>query len=318
MSSLWPGYPHVLSSTQFAKNWYEKELFPEADRMRSVVSTRESNALSGKIIDHLFYEPSTRTRKSFMLATHLLGGFPLFAGDPKMFSSEVKGESFEDTIRIDSVYPVDAIIIRHEEADAPERATVVTKVPIISAGAGPREHPTQAMLDLYTIHKALGDISGLSIALVGDLQFSRTIRSLGLALPGFAPSKVFFIGPPEWKIPQQVKEGFESAGIPYEEGCDLRRCASELDVVYLTRAQTERSSSELVARLRNPVEHCYVLNDEVLSCLPERAKVMHPLPRNNVFGELTEKFTDDPHVIIFDQARNGLLVRMALLKMILS
>ena len=251
-----------------------------------------------------------------MLATHYLGGYPKWAGDPSVFSSEVKGESLEDTIRISNVYYIDAIVIRHPTDDGAHRAASVSHIPVIDAGSGSKKHPTQAMLDVYSMVKELGGVDGLRIALVGDIRNSRTINSLALTLPLFNVAEVIFVGPPLWKIRDEVRGHLLREEVLFQEKTDLREVVSEADVVYLTRAQTERST--LVTRYGDPNEQCVVINDEVLDRLNPNAVILHPLPRNDKFGELPERYTDHPQVKVFDQAQNGLFVRMALLKMILG
>ena len=315
---LWDGWPHVLSGKQFTRSWLEEEFFPLAKTMDEVAARRTMNSHIGKRVRLLFYEPSERTLDSFVSACDLLGVRSVWLGDPNIFSSQAKGETFADMIRVINCYEYDAIVIRSVQQGEVAKAAWVSKVPIINAGDGPGEHPTQALLDTFTIYQEFGKIDGASIALVGDLRFSRTIRSLAFMLPQWNVRRIFFVGPPKLKIGEDVRDYLKERNVDYSESTDLEEIASGADIVYLTRAQTERS--KVAARyLDSPDQKvCVTLTGEVLEKMPKHARVMHPLPRNDEFNELPEEFTDHEKVIIFDEVRNGLLIRMALLQMLIG
>ena len=314
----WEGWPHVLSGKQFTRAWLEGERFPLAESMEAVAKKRTSRLLTGKRVRLLFYEPSERTLDSFVSACDLLGAGHVWLGDPGIFSSQAKRESFADMIRVVNRYEYDAIVIRSQIEGEVAKAAAASKIPIINAGDGRGEHPTQALLDVFTIHREIGDIHGLSIALVGDLAYSRTIRSLAFMLPQWTIGCIYFVGPPKWRVGEDVRAFLKQQRIRYKESHDLEEVAPKVDVIYLTRAQTERSNLSLRYKDSPDQEICVTLTVKVLEQMPNHARVMHPLPRNDKFNELPEEFTDHPKVIIFDQVRNGLLVRMALLKTILG
>ncbi|OGY22115.1 MAG: aspartate carbamoyltransferase [Candidatus Woykebacteria bacterium GWB1_45_5] len=316
--ATWQDWPHVLSGKQFSRSFLEGELFPLAREMNNAAETRDSDYLRGKRVRLLFYEASERTLDSFISACDLLGAKYVWLGDPAVFSSQAKGESFSDMIRVVNCYEYDAIVIRSREAGEVAMAASVSRVPIINAGDGTGEHPTQAFLDAFSIFRSFGQIDGVRIALVGDLVYSRTIRSLAYMLPQWKVEHVYFVGPPQWRVGEDVRHHLEEASVPYSEGTDLEEVAPNADVVYLTRAQTERGNLPLRYRDAADQKVCITLTEAVLERMPDHAKVMHPLPRNDKFRELPEEFTDHPKVVIFDQVRNGLLIRMALLKMLLG
>jgi aspartate carbamoyltransferase catalytic subunit len=260
--------------------------------------------LGGRLLATLFYEPSTRTRFSFEAAMHRLGGQVLSTENAARDSSSAKGESLEDAIRVISGY-ADGIVLRHPEIGAVERAAQAAQVPVISAGDGPGHHPTQALLDLYTIRKELGRLDNLRIGLMGDLRNGRTVRSLALLLARFAGNQLVLISPPGLRMGEDVTRRLDAVRV--EETEDLAAAISSLDVLYQTRIQAERFAS--------PEEYegyrgVYVVTTEVLRPLPEHAIVMHPLPRA---GEIDPMVDVDPRAAYFRQARNGLWMRMAVL-----
>ena len=314
----WQGWPHVLSGKQFDRCFLERELFPLAGEMNNAAQTRDCDFLKGKRVRLLFYEPSERTLDSFVSACDLLGAKSVWLGDPAIFSSQAKGESFADMIRVVNRYEYDAIVIRSKEVGGAAKAAEVSQIPIVNAGDGSGEHPTQALLDAFTIHRSLGQIDGVRIALVGDLVYSRTIRSLAFLLAQWKVGHILFVGPVNWKIGDDVRGHLEEKGVSYSEGYDLEEVAPQVDVVYLTRAQTERGNLPLRYTDVPGQKVCVTLTQAVLEKMPDHARVLHPLPRNDQFRELPEEFTDNPKVIIFDQVRNGLLIRMALLRMLLE
>jgi aspartate carbamoyltransferase catalytic subunit len=266
----------------------------------------EAGRLSGRLLATVFYEPSTRTRFSFEAAMYRLGGQVLSAENATRASSAAKGESLEDAIRVISGY-ADGIVLRHPEVGAAERAAQVATVPVISAGDGPGHHPTQALLDLYTIKKELGRLDHLRVGLAGDLRNGRTVRSLALLLSRFLGNELVLISPPALRMGEDVVNALDQAQQGLRETADLAGAIPNLDVLYQTRIQAERfESSDEYERHRD----VYVVTAEVMRQLPEHAILMHPLPR---LGEIHPLVDADPRAAYFRQARNGLWVRMAAL-----
>ena len=260
--------------------------------------------LRGRLLATLFYEPSTRTRFSFEAAMFRLGGQVLSAENAAEASSAAKGESLEDAMRIISGY-ADAIVLRHPEVGAVERAARAAEVPVISAGDGAGHHPTQALLDLYTIKKELGRLDHLRIGLAGDLRHGRTARSLALLLSRFPGNELVMISPPELRMGTDVLDQLKGARV--DETDDFLGAIAGLDVLYQTRIQAERfASPDEYERYRG----VYVVSVDLMRRLPERAILMHPLPR---VGEIDPLVDADPRAAYFRQARNGLWIRMAVL-----
>jgi len=305
---------HVIRSQQFNRKLLE-ELFQEAEQMERVLKEGiEIGCLRGKRMVSLFYEPSTRTRASFETAMHLLGGNVIFSTEnAREFSSAAKGETLEDTIRIFCSYLPDVIVLRHHESGAAERAAKVSSVPIINAGDGPGQHPTQALLDLYTIKKELSHIDDISIAMVGDLENGRTVRSLSYLLTRFEKVRIFFVAPEVVRMKEDIKEYLREHGVWFEETEDLKKVAQEADVIYQTRIQRERFGDRIEDYEK--AKGVYIINQEILDVMKPNAIVMHPLPRCE---EISREVDNDPRAAYFRQAQNGLFVRMALLKMILN
>ena len=260
--------------------------------------------LRGKLLATLFYEPSTRTRFSFEAAMYRLGGQVLSAESATQASSAAKGESLEDAMRIVSGY-ADAIVLRHPEVGAVERAARAAEVPVVSAGDGAGHHPTQALLDLYTIKKELGRLDHLRVGLAGDLRNGRTTRSLALLLSRFSGNELLMISPRELSMGTDVLDQLTGARVDVTD--DFQSALTGLDVLYQTRIQAERfASPDEYERYRG----IYVLTIDLMDRLPEHAIVMHPLPR---VGEIDPLVDADPRAAYFRQARNGLWVRMAVL-----
>lgn len=299
---------HIVAVEQFERTWLE-ELFSEADRMRDL--PRDAEPLRGRLLATIFYEPSTRTRLSFESAMMRLGGNVISTENAREFSSAIKGESVEDTIRILCGY-ADAIAMRHHEEGALARAISVADVPILNAGDGPGEHPTQALLDLYTIHHELGRIDDLHIAMVGDLKNGRTVRSLSLLMRQTNNCHITFVSPEAVAMRDDVKDALDAAGITWDEESDLGAAMKSADVVYQTRIQKERFQSEAEYL---SVKGTYIITPELMELLGDHAIVMHPLPR---VDEISVEVDDDPRAAYFRQARNGVYVRMALLHQLMS
>lgn len=301
---------HILEVRQFDRSFL-LELFERAELMRSLAGSGFSNRLQGKLMATLFFEPSTRTRLSFEAAMTRLGGGVISAEYAGATSSAVKGETIEDTARIVAGY-ADLLVIRHPEAGTAARAAAVVDVPVINAGDGPNEHPTQALLDLYTIWKELGRIDGLRIALVGDLRYGRAARSLALLLTQTRDTELFLVSPPTVRMSRELQLALIDAGLRVTELDDLEGLAPSLDVVYQTRIQRERFTDLAdyeAARGR------YVIDRAFMSRFNPRGIVLHPLPR---VDEIHPSVDDDPRAAYFRQARHGLYLRMALLDWILG
>lgn len=299
---------HIVAVDQFDRAWIES-LFAEADRLRS--DREKLDLLRGRVLATLFYEPSTRTRLSFESAMIRLGGQVISTENAREFSSAIKGESVEDTIRIVSGY-ADGIVIRHFEMGAAARAASVSPVPIINGGDGPGEHPTQALLDLYTIHNELGRIDDLKVALVGDLRFGRAARSLALLFRQTSNVELVFVAPDAVPMGDDVKDALDTAGVAWREERHLTSAMANVDVVYQTRIQRERfATPEEYAGARG----VYIITPENMHVLPDHAIVMHPLPR---VDEIHPDVDSDPRAAYFRQAHNGVFIRMALLHQLLG
>lgn len=299
---------HIVAVDQFDRAWLES-LFAEADRLRS--DRHIGEPLRGRILATLFYEPSTRTRLSFESAMIRLGGHVISTENAREFSSAIKGETVEDTVRIVSGY-ADGIVIRHFERGAAARAAAASPVPIINGGDGPGEHPTQALLDLYTVHNELGRIDDLKVALVGDLRFGRAARSLALLFRQTNNVELVFVAPDAVPMGEDIKDALDSAGVAWREEPDLAKAMSQVDVVYQTRIQRERFATpdEYISS-----KGIYVITPENMQVLREHAIVMHPLPR---VDEIHPGVDADSRAAYFRQAHNGVYVRMALLNQMLA
>ncbi len=292
---------------QFEREWV-LDLFRDADRMKSV-SARDG-LLNDRILATLFYEPSTRTRLSFESAMLRLGGQVLSTENALEFSSAIKGESVEDTVRIVAGY-ADCIVIRHHEQGAAARAATVSPVPIVNGGDGPGEHPTQALLDFYTIHDELNQFDDLTVALVGDLRFGRAVRSLAMMFRMTSNVNLLFVSPDAVPMGDDVRQALNAAGVRYRDEPDLGKALVVADVVYQTRIQRERFATQDEYRAAQGI---YILNEESLALLGPKAIIMHPLPR---VDEISPAVDADPRAAYFRQARNGVYIRMALLNQLL-
>lgn len=298
---------HVVEVGQFDRAGIEA-LFAETDRMRQL--PRRATPLQGRLLATIFYEPSTRTRLSFESAMLRLGGNVLSTENAREFSSAIKGETVEDTVRIVAGY-ADAIVIRHHEQGAAHRAASVATVPILNAGDGPGEHPTQALLDLYTIKHELGRIDGLKVALVGDLRFGRTARSLARLFRLTTGTELVFVSPPAVPMGDDVRAELDAAGVRYRDEVDLASVLPEVDVVYQTRIQRERFPTQGEYEESRGV---YVVDQAAMNRLNPNAILMHPLPR---VDEITPEVDADPRAAYFRQAHNGVFIRMALLSSVI-
>lgn len=299
---------HIVAVEQFQRE-YILSLFEEADRMRSIRAS--SGHLRDRILATLFYEPSTRTRLSFESAMLRLGGQVVSTENAREFSSAIKGESVEDTVRIVAGY-ADGIVIRHHEQGAAARAAAASPVPVINGGDGPGEHPTQALLDFYTIQNELGSLDGLKVALVGDLRFGRAVRSLALMFRLTKGSELVFVSPDAVPMGEDVRDALSGAGVSFRDEPDLNAALRDVDVVYQTRIQRERFATPEEYRAAQGV---YVIDQESLGLLGARSIIMHPLPR---VDEIDPAVDADPRAAYFRQAQNGVFIRMALLNQLLG
>jgi aspartate carbamoyltransferase catalytic subunit len=302
---------HVIEAQQFDVPTL-LHLIETTQEMEKAVSGGGTSDLHKRIMATLFYEPSTRTRFSFETAMYRLGGSVISTENAAEFSSVAKGETLEDTVRILNGY-ADVLVIRHYEVGSAKRAASVSRVPVINAGDGAGQHPTQALLDLYTIHKEIGSINGLHIAMVGDLAQGRTVRSLTYLLSKFQNIRIYFVAPPLLKMKEDILDHLREKNVWYAEETDLDKVLPEVNVVYQTRIQKERFGDRIA-----DYEACrgvYMINSDSLRLMKADAIVMHPLPR---LDEIAMEVDSDPRAAYFRQAQNGLYVRMALLRMVLK
>lgn len=261
--------------------------------------------LDGRIVATLFFEPSTRTRLSFETAANRLGAKVIGFTDPKVTSS-TKGETLKDTIMMVSNY-ADVIVMRHYLEGAAKYASEVSPVPVVNAGDGANQHPSQTLLDLYSINKTQGKLNDLHILLVGDLKYGRTVHSLIMAMRHFNPT-FHFIAPEELSMPEELKAYCREQGIKYEEQTDFNEeVIAKADIIYMTRVQRERFT-DLMEYER--VKDVYILRAAMLRNAKPNMKILHPLPRVN---EIAYDVDDDPHAYYFEQARNGLYAREAII-----
>ncbi len=260
--------------------------------------------LKGKVVATLFFEPSTRTRLSFETAANRLGARVIGFADPKI-TSGTKGETLKDTILMVSNY-ADVIAMRHHIEGAAVYASEVAPIPIVNAGDGAHEHPSQCLLDLYSIYKTQGTLENLNIYLVGDLKYGRTVHSLITAMRHFNPT-FHFVAPKELAMPQEYKKYCLDHNIKYEEHTDFNeQIISDADIIYMTRVQKERFS-DLMEYER--VKNVYILDRKMLALTKDNMKILHPLPRVN---EIAYDVDDDPHAYYIQQAQNGLYAREAI------
>ncbi len=294
---------HVIETQQFDRSALEA-FFTRVDEL---IANPPADALKGKVMATLFYEPSTRTRLSFESAMCRLGGSVIGTENAKEFSSAAKGETLEDSIRVIDDY-ADVIVIRHPEAGSAAKAAAVSEVPVISGGDGAGQHPTQALLDLYTIRRETGGIDGKTVALVGDLKYGRAARSLAYLLGKFSGVNIVFVSPPELAMGDDIKAHLTENHVSWSETAELEPTMKTADVVYQTRIQKERfASPEEYAMFKG----VYIITRSLADGMKEGAIIMHPLPR---VDEIAPDVDSSPHARYFEQARYGLYVRMTLLK----
>lgn len=300
---------HVLESQQFSREMLY-ELFQRADKLRD----KPRKCLRNKILAMLFYEPSTRTRWSFESAMYRLGGQVITTENAKEFSSAVKGESLEDSIRNVHSY-VDCIVLRHDTEGSATRAADVSKVPIINGGDGKGQHPTQALLDVYTIHREFNRLDNLKIAMVGDLANGRTVRSLCYLLGKFNGSnEIVFTAPKNVRMKDDIKLYLDRKAVRYSEEKNLDKLLPSMDVIYMTRIQKERMSRKDYKKAKGR----YTINKDNFDLIRKDARIMHPLPHLKEIVLPIGLEETDLRVAYFRQAENGLYIRMALLDKVIN
>jgi len=299
---------HMMNPLDFSVEELEK-LFDLANDIENNMEAY-AHKCDGKLLATCFYEPSTRTRLSFETAMLRLGGKCLGFADASN-SSAAKGESVADTIRVISCF-ADICAMRHPKEGAPMVAASKSKIPVINAGDGGHQHPTQTLTDLLTIRSLYGRLSGFTIGLCGDLKFGRTVHSLINALSRYEGIRFIFISPKELKVPDYITEMLTQKGIHYEEVIKLEDVMPQLDFLYMTRVQKERFfNEEDYIRLKN----FYILDKEKMALAKEKMFILHPLPRVN---EISVELDDDPRAAYFRQVQYGLYVRMALILTLLN
>lgn len=287
----------------------KEEFIGILDRAAEFEKNPNQEILKGKLVASLFFEPSTRTRLSFESAVNRLGG-RVVGFDDANSSSVTKGETLKDTIKMVTSY-VDLIIMRHPIDGSARYASELASVPVINAGDGANQHPTQTMLDMYSIRKTQGRLDGLNIFLVGDLKYGRTVHSLVMAMSHFNPV-FYFISPEELRMPKEYLLTLDSLGVAYEEHRDFLPIMDKADIIYMTRVQRERFSDPMeYERTRN----AYVLRNAMLENTRSNLRILHPLPRVN---EIAVDVDENPKAYYFTQALNGLYVRQAIIASILG
>jgi len=284
-------------------------LFSRAEEFRKGII----KPLNGKILTTLFYEASTRTRLSFEAAMLKLGGGVISTENAKEFSSAIKGESLEDTARVVSKYS-DIIVVRHYEEGSAKKMAQVSNVPVINAGDGAGQHPTQALLDLYTIWREIGRIENFTIALVGDLKYGRTVRSLCYLLGKFHGVKVIFVSPEVLGIKEDIKDYLQRQNVKFEEETDFYKAIPQADIIYMTRIQKERLQNGEYEKVKS----LYSINQESLAYIRKDARVLHPLPHTEEINLSIEVEQTDSRIAYFRQVENGLYIRMALISYLLE
>jgi len=295
----------IISINDFSK----EELLHILKVIKQIEQKPKSNLLKGKILAALFFEPSTRTRLSFISAMEQLSGEVIGFSTSEVTSIK-KGESLWDTIKMIEQY-ADVIVIRHPLEGSARLAAEAASVPVINGGDGSNQHPTQTILDIYTIQKLKGKLEGLHIGFVGDLKYGRTVHSLAIALSHFNPT-FYFIAPDELQMPESYLDELFQKKIKYFKTSDLSRFSKNLDILYVTRIQKERFPDPLEYEKFKDV---YKIDEAFLQNVKKELKIMHPLPR---VGEIDKSVDKTEHAAYFEQAANGIPVRKALLALVLG
>ncbi len=298
--------PKSLISIQ---DFTKEEILHILDVAEEFEKNKSQTFLSDKVIACIFFEPSTRTRLSFETASNRLGARVIGFSDAANTSVR-KGESLKDTIKMVSNY-ADLIVMRHPIEGSARYASEVASVPVINAGDGANQHPTQTLLDLYTIRQTQGRLDNIDINMVGDLKYGRTVHSLLQAMSHFSPTFTF-TSPEELMMPKEYKDFLDEKGIPYKETSELTKHLDTTDILYMTRIQQERFTDPMEY---DKVKNVYSLNSSMLANVKPNMKILHPLPR---LQEIAEDVDDTPHAYYFKQAENGMYVRMAIISYLLG
>jgi aspartate carbamoyltransferase catalytic subunit len=295
----------LVSITDFSKD----EILKVLDLAAEFENNPNQNILENKVVASIFFEPSTRTRLSFETAVNRLGGKVIGFSDSSN-TSVSKGETLKDTISMISNY-ADLIIMRHHIEGAARYASEISRVPVINAGDGANQHPSQTLLDMYSIKKTQGKLENLTITMIGDLKYGRTVHSLLMAMSHFNTT-FKFIAPTELQMPVEYKNYLDKIGLKYSEHTELNGNISDADIIYMTRVQRERFSDLLEYE---KVKNIYVLTNEILENTKQNVKVLHPLPR---VGEIDVNVDDNPKAYYFTQSLNGVYTRMAIITYVLG
>lgn len=295
----------LISIQDFSK----EEILHVLEAAKEFEQDRSRKILDGKVVGSLFFEPSTRTRLSFETAVNRLGARVIGFSDASN-TSVSKGETLKDTIKMVSNY-VDMIVMRHPLEGSSRYASEISPVPVVNAGDGANQHPSQTLLDLYTIMQTQGRLDGLTINMVGDLKYGRTTHSLLQAMSLFNPTFIF-TSPDELKMPAEYKNFLDSKGIKYIETDSLEEHLDNCDILYMTRVQQERFTDPMEYE---KVKDVYRLSASMLGNVKPNMKILHPLPR---VGEIDQDVDDTPYAYYFKQAENGLYVRMAIISYLLN
>lgn len=298
--------PKSLISIQ---DFTKEEILHILEVAKEFEANREQTFLAGKVVACLFFEPSTRTRLSFEAAVNRLGARVIGFPDSRN-TSVSKGETLEDTIKIVSNY-ADLIVMRHPQAGAAQIAASVASVPVVNAGDGANQHPSQTLLDMYSIMKTQGRLDNLVINMVGDLKYGRTVHSLTEAMSQF-DSKFIYTSPQELRMPQKYLDVLDEKGVSYETNERIEDHINDCDILYMTRVQQERFSD---IDEYNKVKDFYCLTADMLKDVKPTMKIMHPLPR---VGEIATDVDDTPYAYYFQQAGNGMYIRMAIISYLLG
>ena len=291
------------------RDFTKEEILHVLETAREFEQNREQKFLEGKVIASLFFEPSTRTRLSFETAINRLGAKVIGFSDATN-TSQSKGETLKDTIKMVNNY-VDMIVMRHPLEGSSRYASEVATVPVVNAGDGANQHPSQTLLDLYSILQTQGKLEGLTINMVGDLKYGRTTHSLLQAMSHFNP-KFIFTSPDELKMPKEYKDFLDRRNIEYIETDSLEAHLNDCDILYMTRVQQERFTDPMEYER---VKDVYTLNASMLGDVKENMKILHPLPR---VTEIDQDVDETPYAYYFKQAENGLYVRMAIISYLLG
>ena len=295
----------LVSITDFTKD----EILRIIELAADFEADPNQRLLEGRIIASLFFEPSTRTRLSFETAINRLGGRVIGFSDANA-TSTTKGETLKDTIKMVSNY-AELIVMRHPLEGAARYASEQSRVPIVNAGDGANQHPSQTLLDMFSMHKTQGRLDNLKIAMVGDLKYGRTVHSLIQAMSHFSPT-FYFVAPDELKMPNEYKDFLRAHDIPFEEHRDMNEVIDKVDILYMTRVQKERFS-DLLEYQR--VKDAYILHNSMLESTRPNLRILHPLPRVN---EISTDVDSNPKAYYFKQAENGVYTRMAIIASILG